>query len=85
MLAVQTISNTNLTIYTVPTGKKAYVYVDIFAPTAGDLSVIVNNKTYFSKQSFSGYISFKLSLTSADSIALYFSGTCNVFVHGEEV
>lgn len=85
MLAVQTVSNTNLTLYTVPTGKKAYVYVDIFAPASGDLSVMVNNKTYFSKQSFSGHISLKLSLTSADSIAVSFTDTCHVFIHGEEV
>jgi hypothetical protein len=85
MLAIQTLTNQELTVYTVPAGKKAYVFLDLFPVSSGGLSVKINNTLYFSKEELSEPISFKLFLTSGDRISVAYTGTCNIFIHGEEV
>lgn len=85
MLAVATVNNEEKTVYTVPDGKKAYVYVDIFMVVDGNLTVKINNLVYFSKSTPAPIISIKLALISGDTIKVATTGQANVFIHGMEV
>lgn len=84
MLAIATINNTEQTVYTVPSGKKAYVYVDVFSPNASSLTLKINNVVYYHEQSVV-FVSFKLCLTSNDAVRVGSNGQVNVFIHGMEV
>lgn len=85
MLAAMSVSETEQTVYTVPSNKKAMVYVDIYTPSDSMLVTLkVNDLTYYSGH-ISGVFSVKLVLTSGDVIKVSAAGMVNVFVHGLEL
>ena len=84
MLAQATINNTEQTIYTCPTGKKAYIFLRIYVPSVSTVSVKINNTTYFS-DSFDGIFIEKLSLDAGDTIKVSTDSAVNVFIDGMEV
>lgn len=85
MLSSVSLSNTEQTVYTVPSGKKALVYVDIYASSSNTpMTLKINNLNYYSGN-ITGVFSVKLALTSGDTVKVSTTGTVNVFVHGIEV
>lgn len=83
MLAQMQINNqTNVSVYTCPTARRAFVYIDIFPLTSTNVEVKINNLTYWKEDGLSEFVSLKVSLTSGDEVKVSSSGTVNVFVHG---
>ena len=82
MLNISTVNNSEVTVYTVPTGSSAMVMVDIF-PTTTDPNTIVkvNDVVYWSGE-MKGFMSIKVSLAENDIVKVSTDGTVNVFVHG---
>lgn len=85
MLARANINNTSTNVYTPPTGKKAYVYCDIWVLTPGSLTVKIGDIVYWEHSNVSGQISIKLVIDSSDVLNISTTGNVNVFVHGVEV
>ena len=86
MKSIISINNqSDVLVYTVPIGKKAVVFVDIwaFAPKT-NVVVKINNYDYFSS-TVDYDLSIKLILDSGDNITISSTGQINVFVHGLEV
>lgn len=84
MLAVATVNNTEQTVYTVPAGKNAMIYLSVFSPNASSLTVKINNVVYFSSQSVD-FFQEKFLLNAGDAISIATAGQVNVFVYGMEV
>jgi hypothetical protein len=84
MLAQATINNTEQTVYTCPTGKKAYVFLRVYAPSASIVTIKINDLTYFS-DSFTGLFIEKFSLDAGDTIKVGSNSQINIFVDGMEV
>ena len=84
MLAQATINNTEQTVYTCPTGKKAYVFLRVFAPSTSIVTIKINDLTYFS-DSFTGLFIEKFSLDAGDTIKVGSNSQINVFIDGMEV
>jgi len=84
MFAQTTINNTEQTVYTCPTGKKAYIFLRIYVPSVSIVTVKINNTTYFS-DIFDGVFIEKLSLDAGDTIKVSTDSEVNVFVDGMEV
>jgi len=85
MLATTTVNNKEKVIYTVPSGKTAYVYVDIYLHTTGSLTVKINDLIYFADTPTMKMISIKLIMNSGDTLKVAYTGQANLFVHGTEV
>lgn len=84
MLAEATISNSEQTIYTVPDGKRAFIYVHVYAPELDDVTIKLNNRVYYSDDVVD-FISAKMLLDAGDTIKVATSGSVNVFVEGMEM
>jgi len=84
MLAQTTINNTEQTVYTCPTGKKAYIFLRVYSPSVSTVTVKINDITYFS-DSFDGVLIEKLSLDAEDTIKVSTDSAVNVFMDGMEV
>jgi len=84
MLAQTTVNNEEKTVYTCPTGKKAYVFLRIYAPSTSIVTIKINDLTYFS-DSFNGLFIEKFSLDAGDTIKVGSNSQINVFVDGMEV
>lgn len=86
MLATQAINNqSDVTVYTCPTGKKAMIFVDAFPISqAPSFTLKINNYIYYT-DTLVELISVKLSLTEGDTIKVSSDGQVNVFVHGLEM
>lgn len=78
MLASQSFEG-SASLYTVPTGKRAIVYLDIFTTSMQTITVNINEVLYW-QGPVSGLISFKLTLSAGDEINV--SGTGYAHVHG---
>jgi len=86
MLNVIQINNqTDVTVYTCPTGKKAFIFVDVFPVTPIDVTIKVNGVVYWSGSSVADQISAKMVLSGGDVVSVSSSGQVNVFVHGQEI
>ncbi len=84
MLAIATINNEEVTVYTVPPGKTAMVQLYVFLPGNSGITVKINNTVYYSASSAS-WFSAKLVLNEGDTITVSSDGQANVFVSGMEV
>jgi len=84
MLAQITINNTEQTVYTCPTGKKAYVFLRIYSPSTSTVTIKINDITYFA-DSLAGLFTEKFSLDAGDTIKVSSNSQINVFVDGMEV
>ena len=84
MLAQATINNTEQTVYTCPAGKKAYVFLRVYAPSVSILTIKINDLTYFS-DSFTGLFIEKFSLDAGDTIKVGSNSQINIFIDGMEV
>ena len=84
MLAQATINNTEQTVYTCPTGKKAYVFLRIYSPSTSTVTIKINDIIYFA-DSFAGLFIEKFSLDAGDTIKVSSDSQINVFIDGMEV
>jgi hypothetical protein len=84
MLAQATINNTEQTVYTCPTGKKAYVFLRIYSPSTSTVTIKINDIIYFA-DSFAGLFIEKFSLDAGDTIKVGSDSQINVFIDGMEV
>jgi hypothetical protein len=89
MLARLQVNNTTANVYTCPSGKTAYVYVDIASNNGSSVSVTVqigDGTTFYTYWTGStNFLSVSLVLTSGDVVRVSTSGVVNVFVHGKEM
>jgi hypothetical protein len=84
MLAQATINNTEQTVYTCPTGKKAYVFLRIYSPSTSTVTIKINDIIYFA-DTFAGLFIEKFSLDAGDTIKVSSDSQINVFIDGMEV
>lgn len=84
MLAEVTINNQEQTVYTVPSGKTAMIYLYVFLPDNANINVKINNILYYSASSVN-WFSEKLVLNSGDIIKVGSDGQANVFIYGMEM
>jgi hypothetical protein len=88
MLARTQISNATANVYTCPTGKKAYVFVDVASDDGSqvDLTLSIGHGTNFLTYwtGVTNFLSVKLVLDSGDAVRVSTNGVVNVFVHGIE-
>lgn len=84
MLAEVTVNNQEVTVYTVPQGKKAFLYIDIYSQAGDNVTIKINDKVFYS-DSVVDFLSFKLSLSALDTVKVASNGSVNVFIHGLEV
>lgn len=82
MISQVSINNSETTVYTVPSGKGAMVYVEI-NPTSVEptCTIKINNMEYWSGTLY-GFFSAKMSLTENDVVKVSTNGQVNVFIHG---
>jgi len=89
MLARLQINNATTNVYTCPSGKTAYVYVDVASNdgTSVSFNVQIGNGTTFYTYwtGSSSFLSLSLILNSGDVVRVGTSGIVNVFVHGKEI
>ena len=89
MLARLQINNSAANVYTCPSGKTAYVYVDIASNDGSSVSVTVqigDGTTFYTYWTGStSFLSVSLVLTGGDVVRVSTSGVVNVFVHGKEM
>lgn len=89
MLARLQVNNTTTDIYTCPSGKTAYVYVDIASNDGASVSFNVqigDGTTFFTYWTGSTtFLSLLLILNGGDVVRVGTSGVVNVFVHGKEL
>jgi len=89
MLARTQIVNTEASVYTCPSGKTAYIYVDVVSDDGSDVSITIKvgdgetDYTYWAGTT--DFVSAKLVLTAGDVVKVATTGTVNVFVHGQEL
>jgi len=88
MLAIMQIVDTEETVYTCPSGKKAFVYVDIASndgtPASITIKVGTGESFYVYWIGSAEFVSAKLALTAGYGVRVAATGTVNVFVHGME-
>ena len=86
MLSIVNINNqTDVSVYSVPQGKRALVFVDINPVVSpSSLTIKINNYVFYNGL-ISNNLSIKLVLTSNDNITVSSTGQVNVFVHGLEL
>jgi len=88
MLARTQISNATANVYTCPSGKKAYVFVDVVSNDGSQVSVTLsigdetNFQTYWTGET--NFLSVKLVLDGGDVVRVSTDGLVNVFVYGIE-
>jgi len=89
MLARTQVSNTTSNVYTCPSGKTAYVFVDIASNDGSSVSFTVSigdGSTFYTYWTGStNFLSLQLILGSGDVVRVQTTGTVNVFVHGKEM
>lgn len=88
MLARMQINNTTANVYTCPSGKKAYVYVDVVSNDGSNVSMMVSigDETAFYTYwtGTTNFLSLKLVLDGGDVVRVGTTGLVNVFVYGIE-
>jgi hypothetical protein len=88
MLARTQLNNTTANVYTCPSGKKAYVYVDVASNDGSNVSITVSIgdgatfHTYWTETI--NFLSLKLILDGGDVVRVGTNGVVNVFVYGIE-
>jgi len=88
MLARTQLNNTTASVYTCPSGKKAYVYVDVASDDGSNVSMTVSigdGTTFYTYWTgTTNFLSLKLVLDGGDVVRVGTSGVVNVFVYGIE-
>jgi len=88
MLARTQINNTSANVYTCPSGKKAYVYVDIASNDGSNVSITVSigdGTTFYTYWTgTTNFLAVKLVLDGGDVVRVGTTGVVNVFVYGIE-
>jgi hypothetical protein len=88
MLARTQLNNTTANVYTCPSGKKAYVFVDVASDNGSQVSVtlsIGDGTTFYTYWTGStNFLSVKLVLDGGDVVRVSTNGVVNVFVYGIE-
>jgi len=89
MLARLQINNTTANVYTCPSGKISYVYVDIASNDGSYVNMTVqvgDGTTFYTYWTGStNFLSVLLVLTGGDVVRVSTSSVVNVFVHGREM
>jgi len=88
MLARMQINNTTANVYTCPSGKKAYVYIDVASNDGNEVSMTVSigdGTTFYTYWTgTTNFLSLKLVLDGGDVVRVGTTGVVNVFVYGIE-
>ena len=88
MLARTQINNATADVYTCPSGKKAYVYVDVASNNGSNVSMTVSigdGTTFYTYWTgTTNFLSLKLVLDGGDVVRVGTTGVVNVFVYGIE-
>jgi len=88
MLARMQLSNTTADVYTCPSEKKAYVYVDVASNDGSDVNITVSigdGTTFYTYWTgTTNFLSLKLVLDGGDVVRVGTTGVVNVFVYGIE-
>jgi len=88
MLARTQINNTTANVYTCPSGKKAYIYVDVSSNDGSQVSMTVSvgdGTTFYTYWTgTTNFLSLKLVLDGGDVVRVGATGVVNVFVYGIE-
>jgi hypothetical protein len=88
MLTRTQLSNTSANVYTCPSGKKAYVYVDVASDDGSSVSITVSigdGTTFYTYWTgTTNFLSVKLVLDGGDVVRVGTDGVVNVFVYGIE-
>ena len=88
MLARMQLSNTTADVYTCPSGKKAYVYVDVASNDGSEVGMTVSigdGTTFYTYWTgTTNFLSLKLVLDGGDVVRVGTTGVVNVFVYGIE-
>jgi hypothetical protein len=89
MLTRTQIVNDTANVYTCPSGKTGYVYVDVVSNDESSVSVTIkigDGTTFYTYWTgTTNFISVKLILSSGDVVQVMTDGTVNVFVYGKEM
>ena len=89
MLTRLQVNNATTDVYTCPSGKTAYVYVDIASNdgTPVSFNVKIGNGTTFYTYwiGSTNFLSLSLILNDGDIVRVETSSVVNVFVHGKEI
>jgi len=89
MLARLQINNATTNVYTCPSGKTAYVYVDVASndgnPVSFDVQIGDGTTFYTYWTGSTSFLSLSLILNSGDVVRVGTSGVVNVFVYGREI
>jgi len=89
MLARLQVNNATTNVYTCPSGKTAYVYVDIASNNGFSVSFDVqigDGTTFYTYWNGStSFLSMSLILNSGDVVRVGTSDIVNVFVYGKEI
>ena len=89
MLARLQVNNTTADVYTCPSGKTSYVYVDISSDDGSSVNMTVqvgDGTTFYTYWTGStNFLSVSMVLTNGDVIRGSTNGVVNVFVHGREM
>jgi hypothetical protein len=88
MLARVQLNNTTTNVYTCPSGKKAYIFVDVVSNDGSDVSITVSigsGATFYTYWTgTTNFLSAKLVLDGGDIVRVGTNGVVNVFVYGIE-
>jgi hypothetical protein len=88
MLARVQLNNTTADVYTCPSGKKAYVYVDVASNNGSNVNITVSvgdGTTFYTYWTgTTSFLSLKLVLDGGDVVRVGTNGVVNVFVYGIE-
>jgi hypothetical protein len=88
MLARMQLNNTTADVYTCPSGKKAYVYIDVASNDGSNVSMTVSvgdGTTFYTYWTgTTNFLSLKLVLDGGDVVRVGTTGVVNVFVYGIE-
>jgi hypothetical protein len=88
MLATTRLNNTTANVYTCPSGKKAYIFVDVASDNGNSVSMTVSigdGTTFYTYWTgATNFLSAKLVLDGGDVVRVATTGVVNVFVYGIE-
>jgi hypothetical protein len=88
MLARTQLNNTTANVYTCPSGKKAYIFVDVASNDGSNVNITVSigsGTTFYTYWTgTTNFLSAKLVLDGNDVVRVGTTGVVNVFVYGIE-
>jgi hypothetical protein len=89
MLAMTQVVNTTTNVFTCPSGKTTFAYVDVTSNNGSQIPITINignGSTFYTYWTgTTNFITVKLVLSSGDIIQVSTTGTVNVFVQGQSM